>query len=305
MVQLSTIEFPSQRTLKVSVSSSVNDNAFLQPERFITSPGGRWDWLGFDDGTRSRLPDGMPANRREMSALLSSVRNPFDTTGARERWTAISRTFNNQNWQRTQRTLTTPNSSLSLAYSDIVSIFDTEVGVVASLLHSNSWGVSTIERNGILADRSTWFRTSGYNPSRTTNLGGMLNLAVKAGNYSTISLRTVLSHSADEDVVVLNGQDFVRIFDTKQLSMQYVEKTLVSSVLSAEHTLPGLGMQLLIGRSAIRTLGVMSQISDDFALLAKRRLMNHMWNRIRPILSASLHWGRVTASEQDGFLYAR
>lgn len=241
MVQLSTIEFPSQRTLKVSVSSSVNDNAFLQPERFITSPGGRWDWLGFDDGTRSRLPDGMPANRREMSALLSSVRNPFDTTGARERWTAISRTFNNQNWQRTQRTLTTPNSSLSLAYSDIVSIFDTEVGVVASLLHSNSWGVSTIERNGILADRSTWFRTSGYNPSRTTNLGGMLNLAVKAGNYSTISLRTVLSHSADEDVVVLNGQDFVRIFDTKQLSMQYVEKTLVSSVLSAEHTLPGLG----------------------------------------------------------------
>lgn len=241
MVQLATVEFPSQRVLKVGFSSSVNDNAFLQSNRYISANGGRWDWLGFDDGTRSRLPDGMPADRRQMSALLSAVRNPYDTTGARERWTQLSQTFNNGNWKPQQRTLATPNSSLSLAYSDVALLFGSELGIVASLVHSNSWSIATIERNGILADRSQWFRTGGYNPSRTTNLGGMLNLALRASDYSTIALRTVYSHTADEDVVVLNGQDYVRIFDTKQISMQYVEKTLLNSVLSGEHTLAMLG----------------------------------------------------------------
>jgi hypothetical protein len=241
MVQLSTVQFPSESSLKVSFSSSVNDNAFLQPNRFISDPGGRLDWLGYDDGTRSKLPDGMPSDRRQMSALLAAVRNPYDTTGARERWTRISSTFNNQNWQQRQRTLMAPNSSMSLSYSDVANIAGTEVGIVASLLYSNSWGVSTIERNGILADRSQWFRTSGYNPSHTTNLGGMLNLSLRAGQYSTIGVQTLYNHSADEDVVVLNGQDYVRIFDTKQLSMQYVEKQLLSTVVSGDHTVLALG----------------------------------------------------------------
>ncbi len=241
VVQLSTVEFPSQSSLKVSFSSSVNDNAFLQPNRFISAPAGRWDWLGFDDGTRSKLPSDMPADRRQMSALLSAVRNPYDTTGARERWTRISTQFNNQNWQQRQRTLVTPNSSISLAYSDVGSLFGNELGIIASLVYSNSFSVSTIDRNGILSDRSLWFRTSGYNPSRSTNLGGMLNLAYRASAYSTLSVQTVFNHSADEDVVVLNGQDYVRIFDTKQLSMQYVEKSLVSAIASGDHTLPGFG----------------------------------------------------------------
>lgn len=241
MVELNTVEFPSQSMLRVSFGSSVNDNAFLQPGRYISSPNGRWDWLGFDDGTRSRLPDGMPADRRQMSALLSAVRNPYDTTGARERWTALSRSFNNQNWQRTQRTLQTPNSSISLAYSNLGSLFGSELGVVASLNYSTNWTISTIERNGILADRSRWFVNSGFNPSRTTTLGSMLNLALKASSYTTIALRTVFNHSADEDVVVLNGQNYVQFLDTKQISMQYVEKMLLSSVLSGEHTLVGLG----------------------------------------------------------------
>ncbi|GIV53742.1 MAG: outer membrane protein [Candidatus Kapaibacterium sp.] len=238
LVQLSTIEFPSQSSLKVSFSSSINDNAFLQPNRYISAPGGRWDWLGFDDGTRSSLPAGMPTDRRQMSALLSAVRNPYDTTGARQRWTQLSKSFNNQNWQQRQRTLAMPNSSISLAYTDVASIAGTELGIVASLVYSNSWSISTLERNGILADRSTWFRTSGYNPSRTTTLGGMLSLSLRASQYSTLSVQTVFNHSADEDVVVLNGQDYVRIFDTKQLSMQYVEKRLLSVMVSGDHTLP-------------------------------------------------------------------
>jgi TonB-dependent receptor len=40
---------------------------------------------------------------------------------------------------------------------------------------------------------------------------------------------------------VLNGQNYIQVLDVKQISMQYVEKTLLSTVLSAEHSLPELG----------------------------------------------------------------
>lgn len=96
LVQLNTIEFPSQSIVRISIGSSINDNTFLQQGRYVSSPGGRLDWLGFDDGTRTNLPVGMPSDRRQMSALLSAVRNPYDTTGARDRWATISRSFNNQ-----------------------------------------------------------------------------------------------------------------------------------------------------------------------------------------------------------------
>jgi len=241
LVQLNTVEFPSQSIVRISFGSSVNDNTFLQPGRYVSSPGGRFDWLGFDDGTRTNLPSGLPSDRRQMSALLSAVRNPYDTTGARERWATVSRSFNNQNWQRSQRTLQTPNTSFALAYSNVASIFGSDLGIVASLNYSNSWNIGTIERNGILADRSLWFVNSGLNPSRTTTLGSMLNLALRTNSYTTVSLRTIFNHTADEDVVVLNGQNYVQVLDVKQISMQYVEKTLLSTVLSAEHSLPELG----------------------------------------------------------------
>jgi len=241
LVQLNTVEFPSQSIVRISFGSSVNDNTFLQPGRYVSSPGGRLDWLGFDDGTRTNLPAGLPSDRRQMSALLSAVRNPYDTTGARERWATVSRSFNNQNWQRSQRTLQTPNSSVALAYSNVASIFGSDLGIVASLNYSNSWNIGTIERNGILADRSLWFVNSGLNPSRTTTLGSMLNLALRTNSYNTVSLRTIFNHTADEDVVVLNGQNYIQVLDVKQISMQYVEKTLLSTVLSAEHSLPELG----------------------------------------------------------------
>jgi hypothetical protein len=241
LVQLNTVEFPSQSIVRISFGSSVNDNTFLQPGRYVSSPGGRFDWLGFDDGTRTNLPAGLPSDRRQMSALLSAVRNPYDTTGARERWATVSRSFNNQNWQRSQRTLQTPNTSFALAYSNVASIFGSDLGIVASLNYSNSWNIGTIERNGILADRSLWFVNSGLNPSRTTTLGSMLNLALRTNSYTTVSLRTIFNHTADEDVVVLNGQNYVQVLDIKQISMQYVEKTLLSTVLSAEHSLPELG----------------------------------------------------------------
>lgn len=241
LVQLSTVEFPDAFSVKLSVSSSANSNVSFRDNAFIRAGGTPNTFLGLDNGARTNLPSDMPKDRREMSALLSAVRNPFDTTNAAERWTRISRSFNNANWAREQTSINLPNGSFSLSYSNLLQIADNDFGIVGSVNYSNSWNINSIARNGILADRSEWFSNQGINAGRSVNWGGLLNLAYRLGENSTLTLKNVYNHSMDDDAVALSGQDKVQFFDLRQISFQYVEKNLFSSTLGGDHTLDVFG----------------------------------------------------------------
>jgi len=54
-VNIITKDFPSKFTLKFSTSFGYNPQANLN-NKFLTYPGGKTDWLGYDDGTRA-IPD--------------------------------------------------------------------------------------------------------------------------------------------------------------------------------------------------------------------------------------------------------
>lgn len=241
LVQLNTIDFPSGFSFRVNMNSAANDNVSFQNNAFVRAPGGGTDWLATDDGTRSNIPAAMPADRREMSTLISAIR-AGDTT-ALNRWSGIGTVFNNANLSREQTTINIPNGSLGIAYTNLFQVAENDLGVVASLNYSNGWNINTIERNTILADRSPLVRLSGINSGRTVNLGGLLNLAYKIGDATTLTLKNVINRSSDEDAVALTGQDLgYQFYDLKQISFQYVEKTLISSTLGGEHVLPFAGM---------------------------------------------------------------
>jgi hypothetical protein len=61
LVQLQTVDFPSQRVFKVSMKTGFNTVTTFNP--FSTYPGGSFDFFGLDDGTRS-LPSLIPENQR-------------------------------------------------------------------------------------------------------------------------------------------------------------------------------------------------------------------------------------------------
>src|SRR5262249_6119728 len=70
LVQMQTVEFPTQRTFSLSVKSGFNTATSF--DRFLTYPGGSGDFWGFGSGVRG-LPSIVPADRRLVAGQFTST----------------------------------------------------------------------------------------------------------------------------------------------------------------------------------------------------------------------------------------
>lgn len=236
LVQLNTVDFPQGFGVKLSASTSYNSNITLQNNKFTAYQGSGSDWLAQDDGARA-LPGSVPASRDEMNQLLRSVRNS-DNTADRDQWVSFGRSFNGETWKSQQLTAD-PNSSFGLSFSNIFNIADNDLGLIASVNYGNSYTFTNIERNAISSDQNhfNYVKTGGQS-SRSVGLGGLLNLAYKIGTHSSVSFKNVYNRSADDDAVVLFGQDSASQLETREYTSQYVQKEIISTQIAGEHTMP-------------------------------------------------------------------
>ncbi|MCS6807720.1 MAG: carboxypeptidase-like regulatory domain-containing protein [Bacteroidota bacterium] len=234
LVQLNTVDFPEGFSLRFSVSSAYNTNVTLQPDRYFSAPTSNRDWIA--DGAALRaLPVDFPENRRAMNELLAGVTR--GDAAAIQRWTTLGRSMNANAW-RTERATAAPNAGFSISFSNVYTLGDNDLGVIASFNYANSYGLDTIVRDGILADRSPLFQTSGYRANRSVNWGGLFNVAYKIGDHSSISFKNIYNRSADDESVILNGQDVgYQFLDLQMRSFQFVQKDLYSGQLVGEHTI--------------------------------------------------------------------
>lgn len=233
LVQLNTVDFPNGFSLRVSASGTYNTNVTLQQNAFVGSEGSTTDWLAFDNGLRA-LPADMPADRRAMNDLLQGVVRGDEA--ALSRWQNLGRAFSNQT-VRQNRTTALPNGNFGLSYSNVLNIADNDFGIIASLSYGNGFSINTIERAGILADRSPFFDFKGAQSQRSVSWGGLLNFAYKIGDHSSLSFKNVYNRSMDDETVLLEGQDLgYQFLDLRMTSFQFVEKELYSGQLSGEHT---------------------------------------------------------------------
>jgi hypothetical protein len=246
LVQLNTIDFPQGLLLKLSLSTTYNDNVSFVANKFNGYEGGRTDWLAFDDGTR-RLPSRVPANRSATDVLLRRAGDPDDATGASE-WINVGKSFNSKVWN--QQTLTVPvNSSIGLAFANLFNFDDNDFGVVANLSYGNGYTINTVRRGGIQSDGRLQFDGAGSIATRSVSWSGLLNLAYKIGASSSITFKNIYNRSSDDEVLSLDTKDFNQSRDRQFYSAQFVEKSLYSGQLGGEHTLTALANSLFDWRA--------------------------------------------------------
>jgi outer membrane receptor protein involved in Fe transport len=234
LVQLNTIDFPDGFSLRFNASASYNNNVTFSEGKYFSAPSQSGDWLANGAAARG-LPQDFPENRRAMNDLLAGV-NRGDAASI-ERWERLGRELGSDAW-RTERATAPPNSGVGVSFTNIYNVGENDLGVIASLNYSNSYGLNTIVRNGILADRSDLFLFNGEQATRAVSWGGMLNLAYKIGDHSSISLKNIYNRSVNEETVILDGQDVgYQFLDLQMRSFQFVQKELVSTQLAGEHTI--------------------------------------------------------------------
>jgi hypothetical protein len=213
LVQLNTLDFPTRRVMKLSVSSAYN--SLTTSKSFLTSQGGSRDWLGFDDGTREFSP-GQP------DLLTTAQELP-------------------NNWAP-QREKAPINGSVSLAYGDKIVMDEedpnsTQIGFIGALSYKNGF-----QRNDRTFNDTEVGRYSvGTKDEYSVLWGAIANVGYKFGGLHKISFKNSYNQSGDDEVSSYLSDDIGNGLLNQYMVISWTQRSSYSGQLVGEHRLPALG----------------------------------------------------------------
>jgi hypothetical protein len=170
---------------------------------FYTYKGGKTDWLGFDDGTRS-LPDGLPSAK--------DFKNMADAPNESEsaQITAWGREYSKV-WSP-EKKKSIPDQSFSLTLNRKFLLGKVSIGNVTSLGYSTGDQFREVFRAGYLTydaildqpDTGYYFNDDIY--STKTKLNGLFNWNFIFGNNQRIEFRNFFNQFSDKQTIIREGR---------------------------------------------------------------------------------------------------
>ncbi|MFN0106148.1 MAG: TonB-dependent receptor domain-containing protein [Bryobacteraceae bacterium] len=223
LVQMQTIEFPTQRMFQVNTKAGFNTRTTFNP--FQTYRGGPTDYFGFDNGNRS-IPAQIPSDARLFPGRFTPAE--FQSFG---------QSFSNI-WQPSTNSSQRPASDINIVGGGTFK----RVGIVGAISFSNT--------PQTLSEYNRYFRQGGSGPitfteyadfrdyTETARLGGVLNAAIRLTSNHKIVFRNTLTHEADKASRQFSGYDggVDGIISSERL--HYVERTLFATSVEGDHAVP-------------------------------------------------------------------
>lgn len=226
VIAVNTKSIPSQDFSSLSVGLGYNTIATLKKRQYYG--GGRWDFLGFDDGTRrlpSTIPNPLPASIDERVKLAKQVPNDWEVYSGKALPNINLQYAVGKNFQKKQKDY---------------------LGVLFSITYSRSSNNQEIKRYSYdeeLSSSSVIPRNSYSEQisSVQTLLGIIANASLKLNNNNSFSLKNLLSGNSDDRLISRAGQnditDFNELF-TKSKAFWFTSNAIYSGQLGGEHYLP-------------------------------------------------------------------
>ena len=231
-VQVFTKDFPDAFTMSLSMSSSFNTET--TGKELLQYPGGDLDKFGFDDGTRA-LPDiiaDQPADApiRERGRFTRGGFTPeeiqnfgraFDNVWSPERYTAPA------------------NQSYKFSIGNSSQLIGKDFGYLGIISYSNGHSHRPEEeQNAFRLGLDDLTPVTAYLVERSANdvsWGGVLNTSMRFSPGHKVSLRTLYSHTAEDETRTWEGFNADRDTDMRSSRLLYVERGLFSSQLAGDH----------------------------------------------------------------------
>jgi outer membrane receptor protein involved in Fe transport len=221
LVQLETVEFPTQRIFTAGMSYGFNSRTTFKGGD--TYAGGSRDFLGFGDGTRD-LPDLVPRDGRV-----------FPGTFSPEELQAIGRSFED-NWEP----VTTDSMRPSIGYSVAAGNTWGKLGVVGAVTFTNKpQRQAELQRflvntgggqAGILTDYPDYI-----SDSESVRLGAVLNVAYSINPNHKLVFRNTLTRETDKEARTFEGLNGRIDTVIRNERLRWVERSLLATGLEGEH----------------------------------------------------------------------
>ncbi len=244
LVKINTREFPATFTMNAGLSTGFNS---LNSSASIPSyKGGSTDFLGFDDGTRS-LPSSVPAmppSSRPTASQSAQLLGLFSN-----QWTPESGNA-------------PPNLGANLSIGDQFSVGSIPVGYLASLSYSaetsyrekrERYPTQEIDpATGIAQLKDDYTVKQGTN---SVLWGALLNLSTRLTDTDKLSIKSMYNRSSDDEARLIDGYSAQGSSSGfyRSTRLQFVGRTIFSSVLSGEHQMKALMDSRLEWRASFST----------------------------------------------------
>ena len=222
LVQIRTRNFPTEQIARVSASTSYNSQSSFATG--LGYPGGAYDFVAFDDGSRA-LPGLVPEER------ITASNYPV------EQLEQFGEAFIGP-WGPTPEELPLAQS-FSIAVGNQGSWFDDEVpmgyliAVNQSTDNVNRHMVERVLTTSGESDPAVDY--SGTATTRSATVGGMLNFSIEPTPTNRLTLSGMYNRTADDEARVLEGYNLDFSTNQRNTRLRYLVQDLLTAQLKGEH----------------------------------------------------------------------
>ena len=231
-VQVFTKDFPEELTMSLSMSTGFNTQA--TGEEGLTYPGGDYDFLGFDDGSR-QLPSIIQDQAADVPIRERGRFTPVGFTPAEIQ--AFGQSFENI-WSPERQPLPI-NQGYKFSLGNSNTIFGKQLGYLGVISYGNSHSYGTQVRNAFrIGLNETLSPVTSYDVERSGNevdWGTVLNTSLRFSPEHLISLKMLFTHTAENETRTWAGFNADRNTDMRSTRLRYVERQLFSGQLAGAH----------------------------------------------------------------------
>ncbi len=245
LVDVGTKDFPDRLALSFTSSASYNTETTYN-EAFLLYSGGKTDWLGRDDGSRS-IPAALTGSEVEFPSEVEARRNP-DKAATLER---LSKAFGPEMEPTSHEAPV--NRSVSLAVGNQIGFLGRPLGFSASLTYNQHYGfygngdVGRWELVGAQVDQvdrlTSVRRFADTRGSREVHIGALASVSYKPHQNHKIKGTFLQTQNGESTARYLEGYwvDLSQSSTYQTRYLGYKERGLRSLQSQGEHFLPRLG----------------------------------------------------------------
>ncbi|MEO5997475.1 MAG: TonB-dependent receptor [Chitinophagaceae bacterium] len=233
LVQVNTKDIPSAGFFNIQIGTSFNSNTIGKD--FYSYQGGKYDWLGFDDGARG-LPDNF-STKSNFAKLGEAARNELGKQVVPNKWSV----------NKNSNMLATIGQSLQASGGFNTKLFNKEFGGILALTYNRSvkrlqYNNSFFVINGGSAQPSFDYSNNKY--STDILEGALANFTLKVNANNKISFKNILNVTTSDYTNLRTGLDFEANSQVgeniRSRELGFRANTFFSTMLTGEHNLPAL-----------------------------------------------------------------
>ena len=232
LVQVNTRDIPNKDLLTLGFGIGYNTQSTFKD--FTSNQRNKYDWLGFDDGTRS-IPAGFPATAQLYRSLGKDAAG-FDQQ------VALSQSFRGDVYTPV-KSKAAPIQTYNLTYAKNHKFKNgSNFGTIIAFNYRNSMLVYDVDRAFYEADGKKVFEFGDRQNKYLTNFGGVVNVSWVKGK-NKLSFKNLFNQLYEDNYYVRSGYNTNRLNDLSFSSSYLNQRSLYSTQIEGEHQLSKSGIK--------------------------------------------------------------